>query len=82
MTGETCREELLKTLAKLGRLFPDWRLGQTLVNLALAAGRPDADAVWDLEDNEALAAAQRLIARHADRQVIEPTQAGKLTSVL
>jgi hypothetical protein len=61
MTNEETRAELLEALAELGRLHPDWRLGQTLCNLAMAAGRLEAGAVWDLEDDEALAAARRLL---------------------
>ncbi len=61
MTSEETREELLKALAELGRVHPDWRLGQTLSNLAMAAGRLDAGAVWDLEDEEGLAAARLLL---------------------
>jgi len=61
MTTEETRAELLEALAELGRAHPDWRLGQTLANLAMAAGRLDAGGVWDLEDDEALAAARRLL---------------------
>ena len=64
MKGDATRAELLRALADLGKLHPDWRLGQTLANLAMAAGRTDAGAVWDLEDGEALAAAQLLLERH------------------
>jgi hypothetical protein len=59
--SEAIRAELLAALAELGRLHPNWRLGQTLSNLAMAAGRLDAGGVWDLEDDEALAAARRLL---------------------
>jgi len=52
-------------LAQLGRLRSEWRMGQTLANLATTAGRLDAGAVWDLEDDEALAAARTLIERPA-----------------
>ena len=65
MTTEGTRAELLETLAELGRAHPEWRLGQTLSNLAMAAGRLDAGGVWDLEDDEALAAARRLLDRRA-----------------
>lgn len=58
------RGELLSALAELSEQHPDWRLGQTIANLAMAAGRTEASAVWDLEDTEALAAAQRLLDRH------------------
>lgn len=61
MTSEETRAELLAALAELGRTHPNWRLGQTLSNLAMAAGRLDAGGVWDLEDEEALAAARRLL---------------------
>lgn len=66
MTREETRTELLAALAEVGRRHPQWRLGQTLANLAMAAGRLDAGAVWDLEDDEALAAARRLLAHRAE----------------
>ena len=72
MISDTTRDELLIALAELGRLFPEWRLGQMLANLAMAAGRAETGAIWDLEDCEALAAARRLIERHARRQTREP----------
>ena len=74
MTSETTRAELLNALTELGLLFPDWRLGQTLANLAMAAGHPESGAVWDLEDDEALTAARRLIDRNAGRQAEEPNE--------
>jgi hypothetical protein len=72
MSSETARHELLSALAELGRLFPDWRMGQTLANLAMAAGHPESDAVWNLEDDEALAAVRRLIDRNTSRQASDP----------
>ena len=63
--AEQTRQELLAALGQLGRLRPDWRVGQTLANLAMAAGRMDAGGVWDLEDDEALAAARVLIEQHS-----------------
>jgi hypothetical protein len=64
MKGNVTRDKLLSALAELGEQHPDWRLGQTIANLAMAAGRTETSAVWDLEDAEALAAAQRLLDRH------------------
>lgn len=63
---EQTRQELLAALAQLSRIRPEWRLGQTLANLATTAGRLDAGGVWDLEDEEALAAAKTLIEQHSD----------------
>jgi hypothetical protein len=80
MTTETTRAELLDALKELGLLFPDWRLGQTLANLAMAAGHPESGAVWDLEDDEALAAARRLIDRNAGRQVDTPNESLQQTT--
>jgi hypothetical protein len=64
-TGQI-RIELLAALTELGNLRPEWRLGQTLANLAMTAGRLDPGAVWDLEDDEALAAARTLIAQYSE----------------
>ncbi|CAN5218034.1 hypothetical protein BH10PLA2_BH10PLA2_20370 [soil metagenome] len=55
------RREILAALDQLGRLRPEWRMGQTLANVAMAAGHMDANGVWDLEDTDALAAARDLI---------------------
>jgi hypothetical protein len=60
------RIELLGALSQLSQLRPEWRLGQTLANLATTAGRLDAGGVWDLEDDEALSAARTLIAQYAE----------------
>ena len=57
--------ELLEALGELGRARPEWRLGQTVANLAMTAGRLDAGGVWDLDDEEALVAARTLLAQCA-----------------
>jgi hypothetical protein len=56
----------LAALAELGRAHSNWRLGQTLSNLAMAVGRLDAGGVWDLEDDEALMAARLHLGRRAE----------------
>ena len=66
IAAEQTREDLLSALRELGRLRPEWRLGQTLANLAMTAGRLDEGGVWDLEDEEALVAARALIEQHAE----------------
>lgn len=63
---EQTRTDLLAALSRLGQLRPEWRLGQTLANLAMTAGRLDSGGVWDLEDEEALAAARTLIKQYTD----------------
>ncbi len=76
-TPEQTRLELLAALAQLIRIRPEWRLGQTVANLATTAGRLDAGAVWDLEDGEALAAARTLIEQYSEMSsgVAEPIAA-------
>ncbi|MGL4460928.1 MAG: hypothetical protein ACRC1K_02155 [Planctomycetia bacterium] len=64
-------DELLGAIAELRALFPEWRLGQLIANLAQAAGRDQEDGVWDVEDDQMLAAARRLIERHRDRRTVE-----------
>ncbi len=68
-TSEQTRHDLLAALAELGRLYPEWRLGQTLANLATTAGRMDPGGVWDLEDEEALDAARTLIQQASEIEV-------------
>jgi hypothetical protein len=65
-SAEQSRHELLDALCQLSRIRPQWRLGQTVANLAMTAGRLDAGGVWDLEDDEALAAARALIEQHIE----------------
>jgi hypothetical protein len=65
-SDDTTRQELLDALSQLSLLQPQWRLGQTIANLAMTAGRLDATGVWDLEDEEALAAAKMLIEQRAE----------------
>lgn len=63
--ADQTRRDLLAALDQLGQLRPNWRLGQTLANLAMVAGRMDASGLWDMEDDEALVAARVLIEQHS-----------------
>lgn len=60
----TAGDELLAAVAELRAMFPDWRVGQLVANLTQAAGRDADGAIWDVEDEELLAAARRLIDRN------------------
>lgn len=60
-------EELIGAISELRALFPEWRMGQLVANLATAAGNADPNAVWDVEDEQLLAAARRLIERNRGR---------------
>jgi hypothetical protein len=54
-------DELLEAMSELRVLFPDWRIGQLVSNLVTATGATDAGAIWDVEDDQLLLAARRLI---------------------
>jgi hypothetical protein len=48
------RAELMEAVAELQRRYPAWRLGQLIANVA---GWADQE-IWDVEDEQLLAAAQ------------------------
>jgi hypothetical protein len=63
------RAEVLAALEELSEACPEYRLGQMIATLAMLA-RGDAEgAIWDMEDDELLAAARKHLAdwnaRHA-----------------
>jgi hypothetical protein len=57
-------DQLLEAVAELRTLFPDWRVGQLVASLTQAAGRDRDGSIWEVEDDELLAAARRLIDRN------------------
>jgi hypothetical protein len=61
-------EELIGALSELHVLFPEWRMGQLVANLVTAAGGTDAGAIWEMEDEQLLSAAHRLIERNRGRK--------------
>jgi hypothetical protein len=66
--NETTSAALLEAVAQLRVLFPEWRFGQMVANLTTAAGCQEPEGIWDVEDEQLLAAAQRLIANNSNRQ--------------
>ena len=56
------RQEILQRLAELSERRPDVRFGQLVVNLSYLARGPEAQSIWDMEDDELLAAAEKLLA--------------------
>jgi hypothetical protein len=57
------RVELLEAVAALQRRYPDWRLGQLIANVT---GWADQE-IWDIEDDQLLAAAQAHL-RHREAE--------------
>ena len=60
----TVPDELIEAMSELRVLFPDWRMGQLVANLVTAAGGTDVAAIWEIEDEQLLIAARRLIQRN------------------
>ena len=67
MTDST-RQQLLQVLAELSELCPEMRMGQLIANLSALAKGPTAEAVWDVEDEELLAAARKQLLYFQDRR--------------
>ena len=56
MTNSELKQEILRVLSELVEHCPDVRFGQLIVNLSCIARGPTPEAVWDMEDDELLAA--------------------------
>ena len=67
MTDST-RQQLLEVLAELSELCPEMRMGQLIANLSALAKGPTAEAVWDVEDDELLAAARKQLLYFQERR--------------
>ncbi len=52
------RREVLQILAELSDVVPEVRLGQLMANLSYLARGLSNEAIWDMEDEELLAAAR------------------------
>ena len=49
-------DELMESLAELRRTLPSMRLGQLIANMATVARGAIPGAIWEMEDDELLAA--------------------------
>jgi hypothetical protein len=58
MTNSELKQEVLRVLTEMVEHCPDVRFGQLIVNLSCIARGPTPEAVWDMEDDELLAAAK------------------------
>jgi hypothetical protein len=61
------RREILQLLERLSELAPDVRFGQLIANLSYLALGPTNEAIWDMEDEQLLAAIRKHIAELAAR---------------
>jgi hypothetical protein len=56
-------QQILEALDQLHKEHPSWRFGQLVANVSLFAKGPTKSAVWDVEDQEFLKAAQEHLAQ-------------------
>jgi hypothetical protein len=63
------RQEILLLLERLSELTPDVRFGQLIANLSYLAVGPTNEAIWDMEDEQLLAAIRKPITELSDRAV-------------
>lgn len=56
MTSRDLKREILRAMADLVDHTTEVRFGQLIANLAVIARGPSPEAVWDMEDDELLAA--------------------------
>jgi hypothetical protein len=72
------RDELFQVLRELASLCPDVRMGQLIVNLSYQARGHTHESIWDIEDDELLAAARKLMGTLQARQAV-PAAADRRT---
>jgi uncharacterized membrane protein YqjE len=53
------RKDVLRVLEELSEICPEYRFGQMIANLAMMARGDTVGAIWDMEDDELLAAARK-----------------------
>jgi hypothetical protein len=67
----TPRQDVLQALGELSVEFPEWRLGQMIANLAVVARGATGEAIWDVEDEELLAAIHRQLDKRRAKTATE-----------
>ena len=64
---DSTRHEILTRLARLSELAPDIRFGQLIANLAFMAAGPWDQTLWNLEDEQLVAAIRQMEAELSQR---------------
>ena len=59
----------MRLLEQLSELTPDVRFGQLMANLSYLAVSPTTEAIWDMEDEQLIAAIRKHIEDLSDRAV-------------
>jgi hypothetical protein len=62
------RQEILRLLERLSELTSEVRFGQLVANLSYLAVAPTNEAIWDMEDEQLVAALRKHIPGLSDRK--------------
>ncbi len=63
------RKDVLRLLEELSETCPEYRFGQMIANLVMLARGDSEGAIWELEDEELLAVAQKHLNDWMQRRV-------------
>jgi hypothetical protein len=63
------RKDILHIVAELSECSPEVRFGQLIANLSYLAKGPTNEAIWDVEDEELLAAARKHLKERRNTEV-------------
>ena len=61
-------QQILEAIQELRKSHPSWRFGQLVANVSIFAKGPVNSAVWDVEDEDFLKAAQAHLAQIQTKQ--------------
>ena len=61
-------QQILEAIEELHKQHPNWRFGQLVANISIFAKGPVNTAVWDVEDEEFLKAAQDHLAHVQEKE--------------
>lgn len=53
------RRKILQALGEMSDRYPEWRVGQMVTNVSVWARGASASAIWEVEDEEFLAALEK-----------------------
>ena len=74
------RQEVLQTLAEISELAPEVRFGQLIANLSYLARGLSNESIWDMEDDELLAAARKHLEEWRSRRGSHEQECARSTS--
>ena len=72
---DSVRDHLLYRLSELMQLCPEMRFGQLIANMAVVARGADVSGMWEMEDDELLAAVEWQIEELIKRRGSKPAPA-------